>query len=163
MQYRWPKTRAFFIFCKTFTCTCTSHNNYVRRKWPMHVIRKGIKSYIWVKKEKQYQLRNKRRSNTDRGGFFGQGYGTLLGKNLGTAVKYTHIYVDVWWRRTDTHVLFMELASMRVSYILASLQVLQGKRAIDNRESDLNLNQLKLVGLFFYFWNLTVIGICNKI
>lgn len=61
----------------------------------MHVIRKGIKSYIWVKKEKQYQLRNKRRSNTDRGFFFGQGYGTLLGKNLGTAVKYIHIYVDV--------------------------------------------------------------------
>lgn len=27
--------------------------------------------------------------------FFGQGYGTLLGKNLGTAVKYIHIYVDV--------------------------------------------------------------------
>lgn len=39
---------------------------------------------------------------------------------------------------------------MRVSYILA-LRVLQGKRAIDNRESDLNLNQLKLVGLFFYY------------
>lgn len=35
------------------------------------------------------------RSNTDRG-FFGQGYGTLLGKNLRTAVKYIHIYVDVW-------------------------------------------------------------------
>lgn len=51
---------------------------------------------------------------------------------------------------------------MRVSYILA-LQVLQGKRAIDNRESDLNLNQLKLVGLFFYYWNFAVIGICNKI
>lgn len=59
------------------------------------LLERGSNHTFGLKKEKQYQLRNKRRSNTDRGFFFGQGYGTLLGKNLGTAVKYIHIYVDV--------------------------------------------------------------------
>lgn len=82
----------FFIFCKTFTCTCTSHNNYVKRKRPMHVIRKGIKSYIWVKKEKQYQLRNKRRSNTDRGFFFWSGLRYPAWQELRNCSK-VHTYI----------------------------------------------------------------------